>query len=121
MNPEIKTILEDMRKHIPRNPIATSDKHTYLSIQESALLVLLAEENEKSAKELGRHTIVIKFLTWVIVALTAFLVFSVFFEFPKIKISQYPSLSAEKSAANESNRDIQALPKESQTIPDLKK
>jgi hypothetical protein len=121
VNPEIKKILEDMKKRAPDNLGATSDKHTYLSIKNSELLVLLAEENEKSAKELGKHTIMIKFLTWVIVALTFFLVLSVFFEFPKIKIGQYPTLSTEKSAANKSNRDIEALPKGSQTVPDFKK
>ena len=74
MNSEIYSILDDMKKHMPKNPIATSDRHTDLSIKNSMLLVLLAEENEKSAKKLEKLTKTLSILTWVIAIFTAFLV-----------------------------------------------
>ena len=73
MNPEIKSIIKDMKERSPKNPIASSDKQNYLLIRSSELLVLLAEEAEKSTEKIGK-------LTWAIVFLTAFLVFTTFFE-----------------------------------------
>ncbi|MBI1811156.1 MAG: hypothetical protein HYR78_04370 [Nitrospirae bacterium] len=82
LNEKIYTILDDMRLCVGKDkiPIADCDKQIYLSIKSSELLVLLAEENEKSAKKIEKLTKTLTTLTWVIVALTAFLVLSVFFE-----------------------------------------
>ena len=88
MHPEIYTIIEDMKKRSPKNPIANSDKQTYLSVQSSRLLVLLAEEAAKSTEKNEKLTRRILFLTWVITVLTAVLLFTVFFEFPKIAIRE---------------------------------
>lgn len=65
MNPEIYTILDDMKQRSPKDPvIATSDKQTYLSIQSSRLFVLLAEETEKSTNENVKMQRTITKLTW---------------------------------------------------------
>lgn len=60
MNPEAHKIVQEMGKHIPEpdwininNPGAT---HSYLTIQTSRLLILLAEDAEKSADKLARQT-----------------------------------------------------------------
>lgn len=121
MNPEIYSILDDMKKHMPKNPIATSDRQTDLSIKASMLLILLAEENEKSAKKLEKLTKTLTALTWFIAILTLFLVLSVFFEFSKIpvKFPQYPSLSVEKTTEQKNNKDIQALPKGGHHVPNV--
>jgi len=66
MNKEIYSILETMKIYTPKNPIATSDRHTDLSIKSAILSVLLAEEAEKSAKKITN-------LTWALFALTAVL------------------------------------------------
>ncbi|HBR22226.1 MAG TPA: hypothetical protein DD713_06625 [Nitrospiraceae bacterium] len=98
MNPEIHTIIEDMKKRSPKNPLNNSDVQTYLSVQNSRLLVLLAEEAEKSAKKTEKLTGRILFLTWVIAILTAVLLFTVFFEVPKIsiKLKQQPNQGTEQ-------------------------
>jgi len=121
MNSEIYSILDDMKKHMPKNPIATSDRHTDLSIKNSMLLVLLAEENEKSAKKLEKLTKTLSILTWVIAIFTAFLVLSVFFEFPKtpVKFPQKSSLKVEKTTETKNNKDIQALPEGGHHVPNV--
>lgn len=60
MNPEAHKIVQEMEKHIPKpdwininNPGAT---HSYLTIQTSRLLILLAEDAEKSADKLAGQT-----------------------------------------------------------------
>lgn len=75
MNKEIYSVLESMKVHTPKNPQATSDRQTDLLIKNSALQVLLAEENEKSAKKIEKLTNVLIGLTIVIALLTAVLVF----------------------------------------------
>ncbi len=61
MNPEIYAIIEDMKKRSPKNPIANSEIQTYLSVQSSSLLVLLAEEAEKQNQKISAFT---KVLVW---------------------------------------------------------
>jgi hypothetical protein len=75
MNPEIFSIVEDMRRRCKENPIAESDKQTYLMVQSSRLSVLLAEAAEtqnqivaEQTKETVRLTGSIHILTWVMVA-----------------------------------------------------
>ncbi len=117
MNPEIHTIIEDMKMRSPKNPIASSDKQNYLSIRSSELLVLLAEEAEKSAEKTEKLTRHILYLTWAIVALTAVLVFTVFFEFPKvaIKMNQQPKFKAEQTQQNDTNKQLNKInPNEAQ-------
>jgi hypothetical protein len=75
MNPEIYTILDDMKIRRPKKPIANSDIQTYLQVENSNLLVLLAEENEKAARKIEKLTNVLIALTVVIAILTATLVF----------------------------------------------
>jgi hypothetical protein len=108
MNPEIHTIIEDMKRRSPKNPIASSDIQNYLQVQNSNLLVLLAEEAEKTAQKNEMISNRILFLTWVIVVLTAVLVFTVFFEVPKITIqqSQKPKLSTEQTDKNNNKQNI---------------
>jgi len=111
MNPEIYTIIDDMKKRCPQNPTANSDIQTYLSVQNSRLLVLLAEETEKSAKKTEKLTGRILFLTLVIAILTAVLLFTVFFEFPKIHIQlgQKPNLKTEQTQQNNSNKQLNGI------------
>lgn len=66
MNPEIHSIVKDMKKHCQKDPIAETDRQTYLMVQSSRLSVLLAEEAEKSTKK-------IVYLTWALFGLTAVL------------------------------------------------
>jgi uncharacterized membrane protein len=56
MNQEIYSIIEDMKKHIKREAIATSDIHTNQSIQMARLLVLLAEESERQSNKIAEQT-----------------------------------------------------------------
>ena len=61
MNPEAHKIVKEMEKAMPpsmeyvnlNNPVAT---HSFLSVQMSRLLVLLAEDTEKSSNELTKQT-----------------------------------------------------------------
>ncbi len=108
MNPEIHAIIKDMKMRRPKNPLNNSDVQTYLSVENSSLLVLLAEEAEKSAEKNEKISKRILFLTWVIVALTAVLVFTVFFEFPKvsIKLNQQPNLSTQQTQQNNSDKQL---------------
>lgn len=121
MHPEIYSILDDMKIRRPKNPIANSDIQTYLQVQSSNILVLLAEENEKSAKKLEKLTKTLTVLTWFIAILTAFLVLSVFFEFSKfpVKFPQKPALSIEKTTENKNNKDIQTLPERGHHVPNI--
>ena len=73
MNPKIRSIAEDMKNRSPKNPIATSDIQTYLSVQSSELLVLLAEEAEiqnskttEQTEKVIRFTKAIHGLTWAL-------------------------------------------------------
>ena len=59
MNPDIHSIAKDMQQYSPKDPIATSDIHTHLSIQMARLLALLAEESEKQTKKMICFTIAI--------------------------------------------------------------
>ena len=63
MNPNIHSIVEDMQQHSPKNPLAASDIHNYMSAQMSRLLALLAEESEKRTKKMIWFTIAIFALT----------------------------------------------------------
>jgi hypothetical protein len=125
MNSEIYSILDDMKKHMPKNPIATSDRHTDLSIKNSMLLVLLAEENEKSAKKLEKLTKTLTVLTWFIAILTTFLVLSVFFIFPKVfvQFNQQPYFTIEKTEKTEKNNppnNKNELPLQGEIVPHMK-
>jgi hypothetical protein len=90
MNPEIYTILDDMRQRTPRDPvIATSDKNIYLSIQASRLQVLLAEEAEKATNEnikmqrtITKLTKVMLFVSVVLLFISVFQVALQFFQHP---------------------------------------
>jgi hypothetical protein len=123
MNQEIYSILEDMKKHTPRSTIATSDRQTDLLMKNATLLVLLAEENEKSSIRIEKLTKTLTGLTWVIAILTAFLVLSVFFEFPKkgIQPNQNPSLRIEQPQKDHDGSKVQKLPKDSKAIPNVGK
>jgi hypothetical protein len=73
MNPEIHSIVEDMKKRSKKEPIAESEIHTYLSIQMAHLLVLLAEESEKQSNKISeqtekliQYTRTIRYLTWAL-------------------------------------------------------
>ena len=92
MNPEINVILQKIRKY------EELDREAHISALMACLQVLLAEENEKSTKRIA-------FLTWVIVILTAVLVLTVFFEFPKVfvQVNQKPYLSIKKTDQHEKN------------------
>jgi hypothetical protein len=75
MNLEIHEIVSDMKRRCKENPIAESDKQTYLMVQSSILSVLLAEESEaqnKTIMHLTEKTVnltkSINFLTGVMVA-----------------------------------------------------
>lgn len=56
MDPEINTIVQDMKKHCKEDPIANSEKQTYLMVQSSRLSVLLAEEAETQNKKVAKQT-----------------------------------------------------------------
>lgn len=88
MNTEIYTILDDMKSRFRKDkiPIADSDKQTYLQIQASQLLVLLAEETEKSTNEMIKLNKRLLYLTWGIAVLTTVTLLVAFFEFPKVSI-----------------------------------
>lgn len=75
MNPEINSIIEDMRKFRPKEPIATSDIHTYQSVQMARLLFLLAEESEKQSTKLSEQTEKLIQFTKAIKTLTLVLLF----------------------------------------------
>jgi hypothetical protein len=64
MNPEIHTIIEDMKKRSPPSPLGSSDIQNYLSIQMARLLVLLSKEAEKQGAK-------IIYLTWAMAAMSA--------------------------------------------------
>jgi hypothetical protein len=99
MNQKIYSTLEEIKIHTHKNPIATSDRQTNLSIKNSELQVLLAEESEKNAKKLGKLTNVLIGLTVVIAILTAVLVF---FEFrtENKKIDQNRNFKTEQNQQN---------------------
>ena len=63
MNPKIRSIVEDMQQRSPKDPLAASDIHNYMSAQMSRLLALLAEESEKQTKKMIWFTIAIFALT----------------------------------------------------------
>ncbi len=73
MNPEIHSIVNDMKKRCPKNPMASSDIQNYLSVQTSNLLVLLAEEteiqNNKTAKQTEKVISLTKAIHWLTRAL----------------------------------------------------
>ena len=108
MNPEIHVIIEDMKRRKKSNPMGDLDIQNYLSVETSRLLVLLAEEAEKSAEKNVKISNRILFLTWVIVALTAVLVFTVFFEVPKvsIKLDQQAKFSTKQTQENNSDKQL---------------
>jgi hypothetical protein len=56
MKQEIYSIIEEMKKRSPQTPIATSDIHTYQSVQMARLLVLLAEEAETQNNKISEQT-----------------------------------------------------------------
>lgn len=88
MNPEVHKLIQEMEKHLPEIPINVHSPatHNLLSIQMSKLLVLLAEEQEKSAEKLERQTNTLINLTrwlfrltWVLVILTVGLLIFTYF------------------------------------------
>ena len=70
MDDGIYTIVEDMKKYTPKNPIADSDIHTHLSIQMARLFVLLAEASERHGNNIAKQTEKIIRFTKAIVGLT---------------------------------------------------
>jgi len=86
MNPEIHSVLQEMVKHDTKLGITTSDRDAHLSVCMARLLVLLAEEAENNATKAEKATKRIVVLTWIIAILTAFLVLTAFFNFPKFAI-----------------------------------
>ena len=63
MNPEIYSIIEDIKKFTPRNPNPEHKADVHILVRTSQLRVLLAEEAEKSTKKIVR-------LTWALFGLT---------------------------------------------------
>jgi hypothetical protein len=100
----------------------------FLQVCETVRLLLfkkdidaLAEEADKSAKKTEKLTGRILFLTWVIVALTAVLVLTVFVEFPKITIKkdQQPNLSAEKTIKEDAQANVPNLSVRGKAVPSV--
>jgi len=58
MNPEIKTIIEDMKKKCPGDTSMATPYalQNYLSVQMSRLLVLLAEEAKRQSNKIADQT-----------------------------------------------------------------
>ena len=67
MNPEIHSIVEDVQRRAPKNPLNNADVHTYVTIQMARLHALLAAESEKQAKVMIWFTIAIVVLTVALV------------------------------------------------------
>jgi hypothetical protein len=89
VNQEIYTIIEDMKRQKPKETARPDTLLNYQSVQMAQLLVLLAEESEKSAKTTEKLTGRILYLTWAIAILTAVLLITSFVEFPKISLTGY--------------------------------
>ena len=92
----LKKIFDSSNRGISFNATA-SIAHTLPYF--SSLLIQLSRQAEKSTKR-------IVYLTWVIIALTAILVMTIFFEFPKITVqfNQKPYFSTQKiNQANSNN------------------
>ncbi|HEY1718841.1 MAG TPA: hypothetical protein VGH42_11205 [Verrucomicrobiae bacterium] len=68
MSSEIQAIIDDLRRHVPSNPIHRDDVHTFQSFHIARLHALVAEQQAKSAKKLERFT-------WLLVCLTGALIF----------------------------------------------
>ena len=75
MNPDIHSIVEDMQQRSPKDPLAASDIHNYMSAQMSRLLALLAEESERQSNRISEQTEKMIRFTKAIVALTGALFF----------------------------------------------
>jgi hypothetical protein len=75
MNPEIHTIVEDMKKRSKKEPIAESDIHTYQLAQMAHLLSLLAEETETQSQKVIDYSKKIVIFTKVLLWFTGVLVF----------------------------------------------
>ena len=75
MNPEIQSIVDDMQKRCPKNPLANSDVQTYLLVQASRLHVLIAKESEIQSRKISKLTKTMVWLTVAIVILTLALLF----------------------------------------------
>ena len=75
MNQEINSIVEDMKKHSPKTPIATSDIHTYQSVQMARLLALLAEEAERQNQKVVEYSERVVCFTKVLLWFTGLLIF----------------------------------------------
>jgi hypothetical protein len=75
MNPEIHSIVEDMIKRCSKQPIATSDIHTYQLAQMGHLLSLLSQEAENQSIRLSGQTDKLIKLTKAIVWFTVALFF----------------------------------------------
>lgn len=75
MNPEIYTIIEDMKKFNKNDPIDDLRIHIHLSIQTARLRVLLAEEAEKQNTKLSDQTDKLIQYTGAIKTLTLVLLF----------------------------------------------
>jgi hypothetical protein len=79
MNPEAHKIIEKMEKLIPEIDSINTNNHpainNVLSIHSSRLLVILAEEQEKSAEKLEQQTLILIRFTKLLVGLTWALIF----------------------------------------------
>jgi hypothetical protein len=78
MNPDIYSILEDLKKHVPVNPVHPNDVHTHQSFHIARLRVLIAEEEAESAEKMERFT---KGLYWFTAALLVLGVIQLFVAF----------------------------------------
>ena len=75
MNPEIHSIVEDMKKRSKKEPIAESDIHTYQLAQMAHLLSLLSQEAETHSEKVVDYSKKIVTFTKVLLWFTGILIF----------------------------------------------
>ncbi|MBI5578780.1 MAG: hypothetical protein HY895_06470 [Deltaproteobacteria bacterium] len=73
MNPEIHSIVEDMKKYSHKTPLGSSDIQNYLTIQNARLLVLLAEETETQSEKISNQGNIMIGLTKAVTGFTVLL------------------------------------------------
>lgn len=96
---ELQKRIEQLRKEIANVKINSGfDSASEISKKQSEIFVLAFQLAEVSTRRIVH-------LTWVIIALTAILVITIFFEFPKIAIqfNQKPYFSTQKTNKANSN------------------
>jgi len=122
MNPEIHSIVKEMMDKAPANFIHTDpDPQSYHLARLAKLLALLAEEAEANVKKTENATKRIEFLSWVIAILTAVLVLTVFFEFPKTTVN-FPQATERlivKETKDKNDKNVQTLPERGHHVPNV--